>query len=459
MPRFSICIPTRERHHTLPSSVASVLAQTCPDFELVVQDNASSDETYKALKQFDDKRLIYHRSDRRISMHANWEQALEQTSGDYVTFIGDDDALLPFCLERASEILDLGNVELLAWLAHTYYWPDVPDPARRNHLSVDLRPGATWVDFAWPEAQLIDRSRHRRNLPPGMLSLDSRRILRNWLQHEGVRFYVPTYHNIVSRQVIDRVRAAVGGPYFFNPLPDFSTLIANLYVSKEVLFYAAPLSMTGHSGRSAGGTHGSQEAWEKRLQNFIEESGWTAEQLLPTPFSQFLWAPPLLAGCFEDVKRRLFPDDDTLTLNWENFLISAATGVNAEPEVAREACKNWILESADRIGLSRWKISFPDVPPFERKSGTQMDVYGRPIYAFIDGNRLGLETVMDAVKIAAALQPTTLYPLSIERPMSTEQHRWFFAMKLAIARSVLYRVAKPYIPDSVVRRLRRLVGA
>ena len=40
MPKFSICIPTRERHHTLPYAVASVLAQTYDDFEVIVQDNA-----------------------------------------------------------------------------------------------------------------------------------------------------------------------------------------------------------------------------------------------------------------------------------------------------------------------------------------------------------------------------------------------------------------------------------
>ena len=66
MPRFSVCIPTRQRHHTLPYSVASVLAQTFDDYELIVQDNFSSDETYHSIKDIGDPRLKYVRSDRRL---------------------------------------------------------------------------------------------------------------------------------------------------------------------------------------------------------------------------------------------------------------------------------------------------------------------------------------------------------------------------------------------------------
>ncbi len=416
MPKFSICIPTRERHHTLPYSVASILAQTYPDFELIVQDNFSSDETYKSLKEFNDPRLKYSRSDRRLSMHENWEAALNQTSGDYISYIGDDDALLPFCLERANELLNIGDVDLLAWLAHTYYWPDVPDAPRRNHLSVDLRSGPLWAQYASPEAHKIDRAQFHQSLPPGTMALDSREILKNWLRHDGVRFYVPTYHNLVSRRLIEQVKVATKGPYFFNPLPDFGTLIANLYISKEVIFYAAPLSMTGHSRSSSGGTHGHQESWERRLQNFIEESGWTEEALLPSVFRPFLWTPALLAGCFEDVKRRLFPDDDALSLDWGNFLISAAAGVNGEPTSVREKCRAWLLESAARIGLPREELAFPEVAPFRREVGTLMDPNGCIIYAFIDGDALGLKTVMDATRVAATLQPTTLYPINIPRP-------------------------------------------
>ena len=168
-----------------------------------------------------------------------------------------------------------------------------------------------WAKYVAPEASTMDRASRHDSLPPGTMALDSRET--------SEELAAPRRRALLCADV-SQSRLAAGDrpreerdtrrPYFFNPLPDFGTLIANLYVSEEIIFYAAPLSMTGHSRSSSGGTHGHQESWDRRLENFIEESGWTAEQLLPTVFKPFLWNPALLAGCFEDVKRRLFPDDE-----------------------------------------------------------------------------------------------------------------------------------------------------
>jgi hypothetical protein len=412
MPRFSICIPTRERHETLPHSIRTILQQTCSDFELIVQDNCSREDTRRTVEEFDDPRIIYHRSDERISMHANWEQALNLTSGEYVIFLGDDDGLLPYCLEKAAECVDGHHVDLLAWLAHTYYWPNVPDAKRRNHLTLDMRAPAVWGEYFSAEKGTLDRSAGR-SLPPGVFCLDSRRLLHNWLDHSGAHVYVPTYHNLVSRRVIDGVRKLAGGPYFFNPLPDFGTLIANLYVAEEVFFYAAPLSMTGHAGGSSGGTHGDLESWTRTLDHFIAEANVTPEQLLPKVFEPFVWTPTLLAGCFENVKNQMFPDDDGLKMGWENFLRGAAAQVNGEPEAVRAACRDWILASARRVGVKPETIDFPPVEDWKRRLGAWTDPNGRMQFFYPDCDRLGVKTIVDAVNLAAQFAPIALYPTHI----------------------------------------------
>ncbi len=412
MPMFSICIPTRERHGTLPHSMRTILQQTYADFELIIQDNCSSDETRLAVEQFDDPRIIYHRSNERISMHANWEQALNLTSGEYVIFLGDDDGLLPYCLEKCAEVVKDRHVDLLAWLAHTYYWPNVPDAKRRNHLTLDMRAPSNWGDYFSAEKSAIDRSAGR-TLPPGVFCLDSHRLLHNWLDHSGARVYVPAYHNLVSRRVIDKVRKLAGGPYFFNPLPDFGTLIANLYVAQEVFFYAAPLSMTGHAGGSSGGTHGDLESWTRTLNRFIAEANVTPEQLLPKVFEPFTWAPAILAGCFENVKNQMFPNDDRLKMGWENFLRGAATQVSGEPEAVRQACRDWILASAAKIGVKSDSIAFPVVGDWTRQQGTMNDPNGRTQFIYPDCDKLGVETIVDAVNLAAQFHPILMYPTHI----------------------------------------------
>lgn len=418
-PKYSVCIPTRDRHQTLPFTIRSVLQQTYQDFEVVVQDNFSGPETEAAVKEFDDARLIYHRSDERLPMHDNWEDALNQTSGDYVIFIGDDDALMPNCLESVTGLIADHDVGLLAWLAHLYYWPDVPDVRRRNHLSLDMRSAAAWAPhFATEKAELDLRSRHEK-LPDGTFCLNSRRILRNWLAYEGVRVYVPTYHNLVSRRTIEKVRALVpGGVYFFNPLPDYGTLIANLFVEEEVFFHAAPLSMTGHSGRSAGGTHGDQDSWNRSLERFMSEARMTPDQFLPPQFKQIAWSQPILAGCFNNVKQALFPEDTELAVNWANFLKEASAQVNSEPEVARAECREWVTDSWLRIGRDPGELDFPPPQEWVRKTGLQVDPHGVLYSIFVDGDRMGMRSILDAVDFAASIGRSELFPTQIPEPQA-----------------------------------------
>ena len=418
MPKFSVCMPTRERHQTLAHSMQTVLQQTYEDFELIVQDNCSSDETREVVEQFDDPRIIYNRSDERISMHANWEQALNLTTGDYVNYIGDDDALMPDCLEKAAGMMEGKKAQLFTWQAHTYYWPNVPDQARRNHLTLDVRPPAMWGEYYSPEKAQIDRSDRHGELAPGLFCLDSKRVLHNWLDHSGVRVYVPTYHSLVSRDIINKVRALTGGTYFFNALPDFGTLIANLFVADEVFYYGAALSMTGHAGGSGGGTHGNLESWTQHLTRFISEAGQTPEELLPKVFEPFLWNPAILAGCFENVKRDLFPNDTRFEMGWENFLRSAATQVNSEPEAVREDCKAWIQKSLASLGADPKSVDFPPVEPWTRQRGTLVDPLGRACFTYLDCDPLGVETIVDAVDVASQFNTITLHGGVIPWPAS-----------------------------------------
>jgi glycosyltransferase involved in cell wall biosynthesis len=413
MPRFSICIPTRERHETLPYAIQTVLAQTYRDFELIIQDNCSGEETAAVVARFDDPRVVYQRSSERLPMHANWEAALDRTSGEYLIFLGDDDGLQPDCLQTVVQLIEGRDVELLAWLANTYFWPNVPDSRRRNHFSIDLRASAFWAEYYAPVMKPESSKARGRPLPAGILCLDSEGLLRNWLDHSGPRLYIPTYHNLVSRRIVERVRSKASGVYFFDPLPDFGTLIANLYVSDEVWFYAAPLSTTGHAGGSAGGTHGDLESWSRHLERFIAEAKLEPQDLLPSVFEPFLWNPTILAGCYENVKRRLFPDDARFEMGWENFIRSAAAQVNGEPKAVRKACRDWIFRSAKRIGMDPDSIDYPPVPDFARPVGSLVDVHGRIQYQYVDGDFFRLRTIADAVTLASQFRPLAVYSTPI----------------------------------------------
>lgn len=94
-PKVSILIPTRNRAGYLDEAIASALAQTYESLEVVVSDNASSDETpVLARKYAGDARVRWSRNETNIGLAANWAKLLhELATGDYVKVLPDDDLL------------------------------------------------------------------------------------------------------------------------------------------------------------------------------------------------------------------------------------------------------------------------------------------------------------------------------------------------------------------------------
>jgi glycosyltransferase involved in cell wall biosynthesis len=105
-PKVCVCIPTYNAAAFLADAIGSVLAQTFSDFDLIVSDDASDDETPSICRKYDDPRFRASRSDRRLGQAGNWNRCLELASGEYVILLHADDQLLPGYLERAVAILD-----------------------------------------------------------------------------------------------------------------------------------------------------------------------------------------------------------------------------------------------------------------------------------------------------------------------------------------------------------------
>lgn len=105
-PKVSVCIPSYNAAQFLPAAIDSVLAQTFGDFQLVVSDDASDDETPSICRRYSDPRFRASRSERRLGQSGNWNRCLELASGEYVILLHADDQLLPGYLERAVAALD-----------------------------------------------------------------------------------------------------------------------------------------------------------------------------------------------------------------------------------------------------------------------------------------------------------------------------------------------------------------
>jgi Glycosyl transferase family 2 len=104
--QVSVCIPSHNGARFLGAAVDSVLTQDFEDFELLVSDDASTDETQSVCKRYDDPRFRVVRSDSRLGQSGNWNRCVELATGTYVILLHADDELQPTYLRRAIEVLD-----------------------------------------------------------------------------------------------------------------------------------------------------------------------------------------------------------------------------------------------------------------------------------------------------------------------------------------------------------------
>jgi glycosyltransferase involved in cell wall biosynthesis len=124
-PRFSVLLPTRNGGALLGGCVRSILDQPYADLELVVSDNANTDETPAVLSGFaGDPRLKVLRQERVLSVTENWTATLEASTGDYVLMLGDDDLLRRGYFEQVDAALERhGEPECLTYNGVRYVAP------------------------------------------------------------------------------------------------------------------------------------------------------------------------------------------------------------------------------------------------------------------------------------------------------------------------------------------------
>ncbi|HSP96150.1 MAG TPA: glycosyltransferase [Candidatus Dormibacteraeota bacterium] len=99
-PTVSIVLPTYQRGELIGRAIRSVLVQTFADFELVVVDDGSTDDTVAEVSRFSDPRLRYLRCDVNRGAAAARNAGIQQTAAPFLAFQDSDDEWLPNKLER-----------------------------------------------------------------------------------------------------------------------------------------------------------------------------------------------------------------------------------------------------------------------------------------------------------------------------------------------------------------------
>ena len=104
-PFFSIIIPTYNRAHLIEKTIQSVLNQSYPNFEVIIVDDGSTDNTEDIIKSIQNPKLKYYKI-KNSERGAARNYGIDRATGRYVTFLDSDDMYYPWHLSHAYESLN-----------------------------------------------------------------------------------------------------------------------------------------------------------------------------------------------------------------------------------------------------------------------------------------------------------------------------------------------------------------
>lgn len=104
-PTFSICIPNYNYGKYIGDTIQSVLDQTYPHFEIIVADNASTDDSIRVVKSFKDERIRLVQNKYNIGFAPNLQQATMYARNEFVNLLSSDDQMKPDALEVYARVL------------------------------------------------------------------------------------------------------------------------------------------------------------------------------------------------------------------------------------------------------------------------------------------------------------------------------------------------------------------
>jgi glycosyltransferase involved in cell wall biosynthesis len=103
--KISVVVPTYNRGYIISESIKSVLGQTYQDFELVIVDDGSKDNTHEVVSRFADPRIRYTRHEHNRGCSAAYNTGLREARGEFVAILDSDDIWKPERLAKAVNFL------------------------------------------------------------------------------------------------------------------------------------------------------------------------------------------------------------------------------------------------------------------------------------------------------------------------------------------------------------------
>lgn len=167
---ISIIVPTYNRQDFIVKTIQSILSQTYSNFEVLIVDDGSTDETEAVVRSIGDERVKYFKK-QNGERGAARNYGVSKANGDLVTFVDSDDLLYPFHFEEAISVFKTNPEADVVHLAYEYrdtqgelldtkkHWSDVNEQLIRGNviscIGIFLKRGVLKGDLLFSENRAL----------------------------------------------------------------------------------------------------------------------------------------------------------------------------------------------------------------------------------------------------------------------------------------------------------------
>ena len=166
-PKVSVVITTYNRAALLPRAVRSVLAQTYEDYELIIVDDCSTDDTPEVIRTFEDSRIHAVRHADNMGQSAAVNTGIRLTRGEYIAFLDDDDEWVDQKLLRQVGTLDASDPRVglvYTWFDYVDITSGVRRAGKRCVMSGDICPDMVGWEYPAPTSAYLVRAKAARQV-------------------------------------------------------------------------------------------------------------------------------------------------------------------------------------------------------------------------------------------------------------------------------------------------------
>jgi glycosyltransferase involved in cell wall biosynthesis len=120
--KFSICMPVYNGEDIISQTLRSILTQSFDNFEIIIVDDCSKDNTFEVIKSLNDKRIKYFKNEKNLGYPKNLEECRKKANGDIIYLMAQDDILAKNALLNTYKAFRISDD--IGAVTRPYFWFD-----------------------------------------------------------------------------------------------------------------------------------------------------------------------------------------------------------------------------------------------------------------------------------------------------------------------------------------------